>query len=436
LTTAARLTDDSSDRLLLPRLLISDSSVCGTEQDFHAGKSSLLLARSAWHTKNGRGRAKTDGRLPQERIRISFVIDAIHAWEGGTEQQIGKLLAALDRRYFEPELYFLRPSLNLTAEDFPCPVFLANRRREVRWYRLTTLTRLVRLFTDRHPQIVQTFFRDGTYYGILAAKIAGVPITVASLRNASHWKRGIDRLVFKAMAHIADSWQCNSRSVSEVLTRQDGVAPESIEILPNALDLERFSPVTPQERIAARKELGLPPIVPVFVSVANANPIKDLATLIEAARRVELNLPMAQFLLVGEGPLRQPLELEVNRLGLGHVVRFLGRQPEVRRCLAAADVGVLTSRSEGSSNAVLEYMAMGLPAVLSDIPGNRDLVDQVFFEPGNSADLAAKILGLWNNPGLREQMRKEYHHRAEEYSSEAFVRRAQSYYESLAASFL
>jgi glycosyltransferase involved in cell wall biosynthesis len=435
-TTAARLSGDSSDRLLLPRLLISDSSVCGTGQDFHAGKSSLLMARSAWHTKNRRGRAKTGGRVPQERIRISFVIDALDGWRGGTEQQLGRLIDALDRNYFEPELYFLRPSLQLRTEDFSCPLHVVARRPEVKWYQPDLLRGLVRLFRSRRPHIVQTFFRDATYYGTLAAKIAGIPVVIVSVRNAGYWRRLVDRLPLRVVRLLADAWQCNSRSVAEALELDDHVRAEQIEVLPNSIDLSRFAPATPEQRLLARQKLGLPVDVPVFVLVANLRPVKDLSTLIAAAALVRRELPIAQFLLAGEGPLRQALESQVARLNLGDSVLFLGAVADVHPCLAAADVGLLTSRSEASSNSVLEYMAMGLPAVVSDIPGNRDLVDHVFFRPGDPNDLAAKILDLWNNADLRAKMRVEYRRRAMEYGVDAFITRVQSYYSSFAAQVL
>jgi glycosyltransferase involved in cell wall biosynthesis/peptidoglycan/xylan/chitin deacetylase (PgdA/CDA1 family) len=434
LSSERRLVDDSFDRLLLPRIELCDSSVCATEQVFHAGKSSLLMARSAWGLGRHAAQAASNGHCPRPRIRIGFVIDSIDSWEdGGTEQQLLKLIGALDRSYFDPELYFLRPSLHVKSADLPCLVNVAGSWPEVKWYRPGTLINLIRFFRDRRPHIVQTFFRDATYYGALAATLAGVPITVVSVRNAGYWKRYRDRLPLMVISRVATHWQCNSRSVAEALESEDHIRPERIEVLPNAIDLEKFTPASPQERLAARQQLGLPFDAPVFVSVANLRPVKDLSTLIAAARRVQEDLPSAQFLLVGDGPLRQSLEAEVARSCLGEQVRFLGVIRDVRPCLAAADIGLLTSRSEASSNSVIEYMAMGLPSVLSDIPGNRDLVDQVFFEPSNAGDLAAKILALWSNPELRFRIGQRYRRRAGRFTPEALAQRLQGYYLALAS---
>jgi glycosyltransferase involved in cell wall biosynthesis len=216
------------------------------------------------------------------------------------------------------------------------------------------------------------------------------------------------------------------------LKNSEGVPPERIEILPNAIDLDKFSPPTSEARLEARRQLGLPLDGPVFVSVATLFPVKDPQTLVEAAALVRATLSDAQFLLVGEGPLRGALTKRIEELGLGETVRLLGAQADVRPYLAAADVGLLTSQSEGSSNSLLEYMAMGLPAVVTDLPANRELVGGEFFEAGNARELASRVLALWQDPGRRARLSGEYRRRATEFGLEAFARRAQSYYANLA----
>jgi glycosyltransferase involved in cell wall biosynthesis len=258
---------------------------------------------------------------------------------------------------------------------------------------------------------------------------------VISRRNAGHWKTALDRLALKAINRLADAWQCNSRASFDSLV-EEAVPADRIEILPNAIDLERFPVLRPEGRLAARQALGLPQGAPVFVSVATLFPVKNPMVLVEAAGRVRQALPDAQFLLVGEGPLRASLMDRIQELGLTGTVRLAGAQSDVRPYLAAADIGLLTSRSEGSSNSVLEYMAVGLPTVVSDLPANRALVNGVFCEAGDPRDLADRILDLWNDRETRAQMQSEHPTRAMEYSLEAFVRRAQSYYAMLAARFL
>ena len=156
------------------------------------------------------------------------------------------------------------------------------------------------------------------------------------------------------------------------------------------------------------------------------------APLLEAAKLLEPQLPSAQYLFVGEGPLQYGLQKQAEHLGLARAVRFLGRQVDVRPYLAAADFGVLTSRSEGSSNSVLEYMAMGLPSALSDIPANRELVSGLFFAPGDVAGLAEALLRLARDPALCSTLRSEYAQTVSQFSLEKFARRARAFYVGLA----
>lgn len=434
-TTRGGLLHGPFDRWLLPRVPISSRTLCGEDGHYREGRANLRIASMAVRGLI-QDRVSSNRWQRRERLRIAFIIDSIHGWEGGTEQQLGKLLAALDRKYFEPALYLLRPSMSLTADDFPCSVHLMGSRANGGRSRLRVLLSLFRLLRAQRPHVVQTFFADGGFYGSLAAWMARIPVTVNSRRNTGYWQKWHHRFALKVVNQLVDLWQCNSRAVWEVLKRIERVPEDRIEILPNAIDLVRFSPATSEERTYERRRLGLARKTPVFVSVANLRPIKDLETLIEAAGHVRRALPSAVFLLVGEGPLRNSLATLIDQRGLAGTVQLVGRQQDVRPYLAASDIGLLTSRSEGCANSLLEYMAMGLPAVVSDIPANRELVNSVFFDTGSGTDLAAKILYAWNNPNLRRRMRHEYRQQAMQYSAEAFVNRVQSYYEHLGAEYL
>jgi glycosyltransferase involved in cell wall biosynthesis len=211
------------------------------------------------------------------------------------------------------------------------------------------------------------------------------------------------------------------------------VPGKRIEILPNGTDLSRFVPATPEERRKVRGELGLNENGPICISVANLHKVKGLETLIHGAAQLRVEFPSLQFLLVGDGQQREELQNLVTHLGVSGIVKFVGRQPDVRPFLAAADFGVLTSHSEGSSNSVLEYMAMGLPSVVSDIAPNREVVEGLFFKPGNVTDLVEKLKLLFRDASLCSQLRSQYRQAIEQFSVERFALRVESFYDRLAA---
>ena len=427
-TTLPGLIKESADPWFLPRIFISNSVLnCGA-QPFAPGKTQL------WCAKSGLRPASRKSSKNGKQIKIAFVIDTISDWEGGTERQLHALIRMLDRTQFQPELCFLQANPGLPKETLPCTTrSLCSNGSAWESSVIGRLFRLTRLLRQMRPQIVQTFFIEGIFSGIVAARLSGVPQVIGSARNAGHWKKARHRIAFRSVARLADYWQCNSRTLWEYVKNAERVSPQRIEILPNAIDLSRFTPAGPAERLATRRTLGLHEAGPVFVVVAALVPVKDHATLLEAAKLLEPDLPNAQYLLVGEGPLHDELQKQTERLGLASAVHFFGRQVDVRPYLAAADFGVFTSRSEGSSNAVLEYMAMGLPSVLSDIPANRELVSGLLFAPGDVAGLAASLLKLTREPALCSKLRSEYLRTASEFGLEKFAMRTQAFYMRLAA---
>jgi L-malate glycosyltransferase len=373
--------------------------------------------------------------VPRERIRIAFVIDLIGAWNlGGTEKQLAHLASTLDKRIFEPAIFVLKRTPGAAATDVGCPVISVNDSESQS--RIALLLKLRSALKDFCPHIVQTFFIDGTFYGTLAAWLNRVPVIVQSRRNAGHWQKARHALALRAINHLVDSWQCNSHFVADRIRRMEHVPAERIAVLPNSIDLAHFSPVAEGERLATRIRLGLPADAPVFVAVATLRPVKGLSTIIEAAARIRAHLPQAMFLLVGEGPQRRELAEQIMQKNLAEMVRLVGGQQDVRPWLAAADIGILGSYSESSSNALLEYMAMGLPAVVSDIPANRELVSGEFFAAGNAAELAERLLGLWNQPVLRQDMSRRYREGAIPYGEASLSQLAQDYYIGLSSPFL
>lgn len=365
-----------------------------------------------------------------ERLRIAFVIDSIGGWcLGGTEKQLANLARTLNPQVFEPVIYVLQPTTAALAKEVGCPVILINATPETS--RLRSFLKLFAALKRFQPHIVQTFFIDGTFYGTLAAWLNRVPVIVQSRRNAGHWQTAYHTVALRLINCLVDAWQCNSRFVAGKLQTGEKVASKRVTVLPNSIDLSHFSPATAEQRSAIRAQLGLPAQAPVFIVVSTLRPVKGLPVFIEAAARLRKTLPGAVFLIVGEGPQRTCLEQQIGNAGLKEVVKLLGEQQDTRSWLAMADIAVLPSYSESSSNALLEYMSMGLPAVVSDIPANHELVEGEFFEVGNSESLAERILFLWTQADLRRSMAKLYRESALQFGEDAFSERANSYYANL-----
>ncbi|MEU4109764.1 glycosyltransferase [Streptomyces sp. NPDC027717] len=176
----------------------------------------------------------------------------------------------------------------------------------------------------------------------------------------------------------------------------------SYTVIPNGIDLERFSPAPAgAARAGLPGELGAGPLV---VCVGRLCRQKGQDVLLAAWERVLRALPEARLVLVGDGPDRETL----GRQALPGVL-FAGEVAEVRPWYRAADLVVLPSRWEGMALAPLEALACARPVVLSDVDGAREslpsgLAGRCLVPPEDPAALAAAVTGLLSDAPLRAEL--------------------------------
>ncbi len=173
------------------------------------------------------------------------------------------------------------------------------------------------------------------------------------------------RMIKRAMARAA-----SLVSVSEGLRQAMiglGAPPDKVTVLRNGVDLERFRWTDPAE---TRRSLGV--TGPLLLSVGHLIERKGHHLAIEALQ----DLPGWTLAIVGEGPERDRLAAQAQRLGLGSRVVLCGAQPHdaLPRFYSAADTLILASSREGWANVLLEAMACGTPVIASNIPGNPEVV--------------------------------------------------------------
>ena len=167
-------------------------------------------------------------------------------------------------------------------------------------------------------------------------------------------------------------------------------------VVRNGVDLTRFRPAGPDERVAARARLGVPTEAPLAVCVGRVTRQKGQDVLLTAWPQVRRQCPRARLVLVGDGDL-----LPAMRARGGAGVTFAGAVDDVRDWLAAADVVVLPSRWEGLSLTVLEAFAAGRSVVVSDVPGLAEVVSPgvgARVTPGDPSALAAAVLDRLTSP--------------------------------------
>jgi glycosyltransferase involved in cell wall biosynthesis len=202
----------------------------------------------------------------------------------------------------------------------------------------------------------------------------------------------------------------NSDAVRRSVERDEGVAPGRITVIPNFVEEDAFATPAPAAIIALRQRLGLSG-GPVIGIVARLAAVKDHATLLRAVALLVGRWPGLQLAVVGSGPEREALGDLATGLGIADAVVFAGAQPNRPNLHHAFDVSVLSSRSEGFPNSVVEAMAAGRPVVATEVGGTPDAVlddSTGFLVPPSDPDALARALErLLADPALARRLGAE-----------------------------
>jgi glycosyltransferase involved in cell wall biosynthesis len=263
---------------------------------------------------------------------------------------------------------------------------------------LRGLAELVRLLVRLRPDVVHANSSKAGILGRIAATLTGVPVRIFTVHG---W-------AFRAYEPpLSTGYLWADRAMRRITTRTICVAqtelasgieartcdPARSVVIPNAVALDRGQRRHPER-------LDGPATV---LAVGRFRAPKDFLTLVRAAALVPAGT--VRVLVAGDGPDRPQLEAEIDRLGLAGTIELLGERGDVPELLAAADVFVLPSRSEGMPLSVLEAMAAGLPVVASRVGGVpelvRDGVTGTLVAPADPEALAAALSALAADAGAR-----------------------------------
>ncbi|HET8651175.1 MAG TPA: glycosyltransferase family 4 protein [Gaiellaceae bacterium] len=320
---------------------------------------------------------------------------------GGAQSYVASLLPAVVQDFdVAVAAYGPGPLRDAAAEAGVRFLPLRSLRRPVRpWRDLAALVELTRLLRAERPDILHASSSKAGVLGRVAAALARVPVRIFT---AHGWAFTAHTGLASALYRWADRLVRPLTTVTVCVAEQQRAAgvsartcdPERTVVIPNGVDVAGM----PQARGAGGR--------PVVVAVGRLSPPKDFLTLVRAL--VELPRSSYEALIVGDGPDRLRVEDEIRALGLADHVRLVGDRRDVPSLLAAADLFVLSSASEGMPMSVLEAMAAGLPVVASRVGGVPELVVDgetgLLVDPGRPDDLAAALLRLVRDARLRRRL--------------------------------
>lgn len=355
---------------------------------------------------------------------------------GGAEMMTWRLVGHMDKRRFESHVAFWLGTGPMCSkfEGLGVPVTVLNWRPA---RALQALADLVRLLRRERFDIVQVYGLKANLFVRPIAALCGRPYFVTAQRSIDSdrraWHSWIDRLT-SPLVHL---YLCNSEAASDILAQRERIPHKKLAVVHNGIDPTPFER-DHKARAEIRAELQLPPGVPLVTVVANLRTPKGHRHLLEALALLPRQGQAWKVALVGEGPLREELEQQADRLQISDRVIFMGARQDIPRVLAAADLFVLPSLWEGLPGAVMEAMAAGLPVVASDVGGVRELLcdgETGYLVPAAQPEpLAERLQALLADAALRERMGAAGRTRLiEEFSLDRMVQRTGSVYEALCA---
>ncbi|MFH0946841.1 MAG: glycosyltransferase family 4 protein [Planctomycetota bacterium] len=293
-----------------------------------------------------------------------------------------------------------------------------------RWLPLRCVRDLVR---RENPDILYTMGIRPDLFGGAAGLAHGVPARVQTLCNVPYddyrnlYGRGVGSLAWAA--HRRALRRCFHRVVllatrmSEQM-RFQGIPEERIQVILSGGDFRGFTPPSEEQRRAARERLfggDDPGLVAAFVGELHRP--KGVFDLLHAAAEVERQGVGVTWLLIGKATETEELKRLAGALGILPRLRFPGVLEDVPGALAAADMFVHASHTEGLSRALLEGMAMGLPPVVTDISGSRDVITDptygIVVPPEDPAGFAKGVVELAASADLRAKMGRRGRERIE-----------------------
>lgn len=376
--------------------------------------------------------------MSQRRLNILHVCDHL-GWEGSRMHGVKRLFAWMiprfDRSRYDVSLVSLRKK-DLSEETLDALgvdiTYLARGKFEP-----ATFFDLLRIVDAKKVDVLHLHGYGATTFGRAVAAYRKLPVVLHEHANLTDtpW---FQKIADKALEPYTDVAIAVSESTAEFVVNARLVRPDRVKVVYLGAPLDEFARErSAEEREAVRRELSIRPDEVVMGTVTRLHDSKGNEYLVDAARQVVDERPQAKFFLFGEGPLREPLEQQAARLGLGDRFVFGGFVKDVAAVLAAFDISVFPSLWEGTPLTVFETMAAGKPIVATDADGLLDVLtdeqDALIVPKRDAGALARKIVRLIDDPAERARLAAGARTTSAEYDIAAFVRKMERLYDLLHA---
>jgi len=368
-----------------------------------------------------------------DRLKILYAINRMDV--GGSQTHLVQVLRLLDRQRFDPVLCVLSGEGSLLDDARATGARILDGRVRTGFKSLKVLPAamgLARRLRSEAPDIVHNYLLRANAVGSVAARLARVPIVLASKRGC-HEMKGWELRGAQVGNALSDCVTTNAEAVREFVHLDESCPVDKMVVIPSGIDTDRFSPLAES---GFKERLGLVADRPVVGIVTRMRVRKGVEEFLAAMIKVRARHPGTQAVIVGEVELDRDLSALVETGGMTSDLHLLGRRSDMPEVLAAFDLFVLSSHDEGMSNAILEAMAMERAVVATDVGGTGEVVREgvtgYLVEPrvvDPLADAIDKVLS--DETAMHEMGRRGRAIVVESFSSRSMVKQMEALYVTL-----
>lgn len=259
---------------------------------------------------------------------------------------------------------------------------------------LSFLFKYRKLISENNFDVIHIHTERAYLMYTLIAKLYGVPVIIRTIHSNFQFT-GFTKYKLQIRRKLMRWLGATQVSVSQgVYENELALFGNSTTLISNWYDNKRFRLPSKEERMIARNKLEIDIDEKVIITIGNCSPIKNHALLLQALANLQSQINEFVYLHIGEEENGYPERLLAQELGISSHVIFLGPQNDILPFLWASDIYVMPSLYEGLSISTLEAMACGLHAILTDVPGLRDIgnfISDILYINQHADELTAAI---------------------------------------------
>jgi len=268
------------------------------------------------------------------------------------------------------------------------------------------LFKLIKLIKDLEIQVIHSHSAC-IMYAALAGRLAGVKVIIHTEHGRYLPDRMAKILEDRIFSRIITKHVCVSRDLETYMRETVKVPRTKLTTIINGVNTSQYCKYTREQKSELRLKYDITPNSLVLGTVCRLIPTKNVSFLIDWLKKYHYQHQNLHLIVVGDGP--QLVELQERAKFLpGGRVQFLGARKEIADILNTFDIFTLVSKTEGTSLTILEAMATELPVIVSNVGGNKDIIQHesngFLFECNNQENFEECLNNVQKNQGKAHEM--------------------------------